>query len=69
MAWHPVVGGVMVAYPAHRATFQVGYLGAILDPMHSARVHGAFSSTVEATTSPRVLSSCSTVTTMVGRRQ
>jgi len=35
--------------------------GVIRDPMHSVRVHGAFSSTVDATTSPRVLTSCSRV--------
>jgi hypothetical protein len=29
--------------------------------MHSAFVHGAFSSTVDATTSPRTLTSCSTI--------
>jgi hypothetical protein len=28
----------------------VPYRGDILDPMHSARVHGAFSTTVDATT-------------------
>ena len=43
--------------------------GGIFEPMHSARVHGAFSSTVDATTSPRWLMSCSTVTTIVSVRQ
>jgi hypothetical protein len=37
--------------------------------MQSARMHDAFASTVDATTSPRVLRSCSTVTTIVSVRQ
>jgi integrase len=42
------------------------YRGVILDPMHSALVHRAFDSTVDATTSPRLLMSCSTVSERLG---
>ena len=44
-------------------TARAGYLGDILEPMQSAFVHGARSITVDATTSPRVLRSCSMLRT------
>lgn len=41
----------------------------VLEPMHPSVVHRAFAITVDAMTSPCWVSSCSTVTTMVSRRQ
>jgi hypothetical protein len=41
----------------------------LLEPTHPSVVHRAFATTIDAMTSPRCVSSCSTVTTMLSRWQ